>query len=243
MTTPDATRPAAFPASFPERYHRPWDGPFRRAIAAHLGEDITILDVGSGRTPTVAATDRPAGCHYIGLDLSSSELAAAGDGAYDESVTGDIALLRRELVGRVDLIVSWQVLEHVQDLAAALTCMQAYLRPGGSLVAMFSGGRAAYAIANRALPHAIGKPLVTVLARRSESTNPVFPAYYDRCTASQIHAMMAAWSHVEVTPFHRGAGYLRAFPRLQRIYLAVESFQARRCSADWATHYLLVARS
>ncbi|MFA4927868.1 MAG: methyltransferase domain-containing protein [Patulibacter sp.] len=225
----------------PARYQDVWDAPFRAAIERELRPGMTILDVGSGRNPTLPLDERPAGTTYVGLDLSPDELNAAGAGAYDEHAVADVGALQDQLIGRFDLIVSWQVLEHVEDLGAAFACMRAYLKPGGVLVAMFSGGRSAFALVNRVVPFHIGAPIVKKIMGRSDR-NPVFPAYYDRCTAGALRRMLRDWAAVEIAPFYAGARYFGFSKLAMQTYLAYENRIARRRREDLATHYLLVAR-
>lgn len=224
----------------PERYSQVWDAPFRTAIEAELRPDTTVLDLGSGRNPTILPDERPPGTTYIGLDLSAAELAAAPPGSYDERVVADTVVLQDHLIGRTDLIVSWQVLEHVPDLGAAVICIRSYLSPGGAVVAMFSGSRSAFAVINRIVPFHVGAPIVSRVMGRT-SSNPVFPAYYDRCHASALRSLFAGWSDVSLTPFFAGAGYFGFSRLLSRAYLAYEDQAAARGWEDLATHYLLVA--
>ncbi len=121
-----------------------------------------------------------------------------------------------------------------------MACIRAYLTPGGVFVAMLSGSRSAFALVNRALPFQVGAPLVTKVMRRS-SAKPVFPAYYDRCRASDLRELLADWSRAEVSPFFRGAGYFRFSRLLSRAYVAFENRAARAGWDDLATHYLVVA--
>jgi SAM-dependent methyltransferase len=228
--------------ALPPRYDWPWREPFDGAIQQRLANDITILDVGSGRNPAIEPGRRPPGTRYVGLDLSGAELADAGDGAYDDTVVGDATIPVPRLVETVDLAVSWQVFEHVRPLDAALENLRTYLRPGGWLVSMFSGGLAAFAVVNRMLPNAVGSRLVERSMRRKGTRYPVFPAYYDGCTARALRANMRPWSHVEIHPFFRGATYFHFSKPLSRAYLAYENGVRRAGIEDLATHYLLIAQ-
>jgi 2-polyprenyl-6-hydroxyphenyl methylase/3-demethylubiquinone-9 3-methyltransferase len=228
------------PVELPARYDVVWDEPFRTAIEERLRPGMAILDVGSGRNPTIPVDERPAGTHYVGLDVSAAELAAAPTGSYAEDVVADVGVRQEPLVGCFDLVVSWQVLEHVEDLGAAVEHIKAYLKPGGTFVAMFSGSRSAFALVNRVIPFSVGAPVVSRVMGRS-SSNPVFPAYYDRCRASELRAILRDWSGVDITPFFRGAGYFRFSRALARAYLAYEDWAAGSRRTDLATHYLLVA--
>jgi SAM-dependent methyltransferase len=106
---------------------------------------------------------RPDGCTYVGLDLSRAELQVAGAAAYDETVVADVCDYRGALEGTFDLVVSWQVLEHVPDLGLALENARRYLRPGGVLVAQFSGRYSLFGFANRLLPHRLARLALKVL--------------------------------------------------------------------------------
>ncbi len=227
----------------PPRYHTRWQDPFEDRIRARLREGMTVLDVGSGRTPTLLPAERPPNTRYVGLDLSDEELRRAGPGAYDELVAADVATGVPALVGTVDLAVSWQVFEHIKPLGAALDNLHAYLKPGGTLISLFSGRWSAFGVVNRLIPNAIGGRLVERSMRRQGTNQPVFPAHYDRCTYSALTRMMTSgWSEVEIHPLFRAATYFHFSRPLTRVYLAYENAARRAGLSDLATHYLLIAR-
>lgn len=198
---------------------------------------MCVLDVGPGRTPTVPRESRPAGCAYVALDLSEHELRAAAADSYDEVRVGDAARWVPEFAGRFDLIVSWQVLEHVRPLEAALANFKGYLRSGGTLVCHLSGSRSIFAIVNQIVPAPLGVYAMKRLLGRDPDT--VFPAYYDNCQYDDLARFLGEWSHCEITPRYRGAGYFRFSPLLQRAYVAYENWSI--ASPGLATHYLVVA--
>ena len=204
-----------------------------------LVPDVAILDVGAGRYPTLAAADRPSGCRYVGLDIESTELDAAAPGAYDEGVVADITKpLGRD--GEFDLIVSWQVLEHVSPLKDALENLRAALRPGGTLLAQLTGSNAAFALGGRLVPPKARVWLAThVLGHQEEEK---FPTRYDRSSHRTLERMLSDWSAVEIVPFYRGAPYFAFWRPAQRAYLAYESAIERRERANLATHYLVIAQ-
>jgi len=226
----------------PSRYHTRWQDPFEDNIRVRLRGGMTVLDVGSGRKPTLAPTERPANTTYLGLDLSGEELQMAGPGAYDELIVADVTSRVPELVGSVDLAVSWQVLEHVKPLGAALDNLHAYLKPKGALISLFSGRWSAFGVVNRLIPNAIGSRLVERTMNRREINRPVFPAHYDRCTYSALDKMTAEWSDVEIRALFRAATYFRFSRLLTRTYLAYENAVSRAGLSDLATHYLLIAQ-
>jgi len=193
---------------------------------------MTILDVGSGRRPALGAGLRD-GCRYVGLDLSYDELAAAPAGSYDEFVVADLTDYQPTLEQRFDLAVSWQVLEHVADLEAALGNIRGYLRPGGYLVALFSGP----AVFNRVIPTGIGLSLMRVLLHRDPDS--VFPARYDRCYHRALVGLLDLWSASQTFAIFQGGAYFNFSPLLRSAYFVYESWASRRHLLNAATHYLV----
>jgi SAM-dependent methyltransferase len=222
----------------PARYGYRMQDVFLEHLSPLLVEGMTILDVGAGRSPTLAPADRPAGCRYLGLDISASELEAAGPDAYDATYVHDIAEPLPEL-REIDVIISWQVLEHVRSLPSALANLRAMLRSGGTLVAQTSGSFAAFALAARVMPHQVRARVMARYLGHAEEGK--FPTSYDHCTASAIRKLLGGWESSELVPFYRGAPYLSFSRPLQRLYLGYENFIESRARENLATHYLIVA--
>lgn len=224
----------------PQRYGYPMQRVFAERLAPLLVPGVAILDVGAGRSPTVAPERRPAGSRYIGMDVARAELLAADPGAYDEWLVHDITEPVRSIEDRVDVVLSWQVLEHVASTPRAFEAMRRTLRPGGTLLAQVSGSFAFFSLSAHLLPHRAR----TMLMRRLLGAPPEmkFPTHYDRCWASAFERSLADWDAVEIIPFYRGAAYLRSLRPAQVGYLWYESAIARREIRNLATHYLVVAR-
>lgn len=223
----------------PARYRDDWRAPFHDRVCRHLRPGMTVLDIGAGATPSISVAGRPPGCLYVGLDLSREELAKAPAGAYDETWSVDAATRLPELVERFDLIVSWQVLEHVRSLEAVLDNSRAYLRPGGALVALFSGSFSFPAAANRVVPLRVSRALMHRLLGRPPET--VFPAYYDHTWYSAVARYLADWQTAEVVPLYRGAGYFSFSAAMQRLYIRYEDWALLSGHRNLATHYLVHA--
>jgi SAM-dependent methyltransferase len=224
----------------PARYDLEWGTEFRSFVDRALVPTATILDVGSGRTPTIPVSERPPAMRYVGLDVSPHELKAAPAGSYDEVVFGDAEIAVPELRNRFDLIVSWNVLEHVRHLDRAASVLHNYARPGGWLVASLSGRNAVFAIANRVLPSAVAARAVAHL--RERPLESVFRAHYDHCTDRGLRGAFALWEELEVVPLWHAADYFDRVPRVQRLYLVYENWIARHRIARLATHYVVAAR-
>ena len=223
----------------PDRYHRVWQEPFARRVDACLRPGMQILDVGPGRRPTLTSESRPPGSRYVALDASPQEMDRAQPGAYDDIVVADVATRVPELVCRFDLIVSWQVLEHVDGMREALEHLRAYLRPGGRLVAFFSGRFSAFALLNVLLPKRLGVSITARVMRRTPDT--IFPAHYDGCYHGALERMLSPWSEREIVPEWNGAGYFRFSRALLTAYLAYEEWAVLGDHRNLATHYLVTA--
>lgn len=238
--SPDKQSADAAPgARLPARYAEHWHERFDSHAEVSLAPGVRILDVGSGRTPTLVPRRRPQGCFYAGLDLSREELERAPVGSYDTIIEADAIRPLAELRERFDLVLSWQVLEHVKPLDAALANLHSYLRPGGRMVALLSGGFSAFGLINRAISPRLGPWALQHLIGRDPET--VFPAYYDRCYYAALVDMLEIWSRAEVIPLFRGAVYFSFSRTLQGIYVGFENWAARTGRRNLATHYLLVA--
>lgn len=223
----------------PSRYGTRMQDAFLERLRPLLTPGVTVLDVGAGRSPTLAPADRPAGCRYLGLDISAKELEAAGPRAYDARYVFDIVEPLAPELCDVDVIISWQVLEHVSSLPRALSNLRATLRPGGTLLAHTSGSLAAFALGARVTPHRLRVwAMARFLGHHGEEK---FPTHYDHCTARALRKLLRDWESAEVVPFFRGAPYFSFSRPLQRLYLGYEDFIAARAWEELATHYLLVA--
>jgi SAM-dependent methyltransferase len=223
----------------PARYDHRLQDVFLDRIDALMRPGIRILDIGSGRAPTIPPSDRPEGSRYVGTDIDADELAAAPDGSYDLAIAAD-ATKPLPVDERFDLILSWQVLEHVDSMAGTLRAFHDALDDGGHLVAQLSGSRAAFAVLARVVPHRLRVLAMSRLLGHADEEK--FPTHYDACTDKELRALLSEWSSVEIVPFYRGASYFLFARPVLRAYLAYENRIARRDVRGLATHYLIVAR-
>ncbi len=229
----------ALRGDLPARYAEEWRAPFDARVAARLRPGMHVLDVGSGWKPSVPVSIRPADCRYVGLDVSLSELERAPAGSYDDVVIADARHRVAALEGRFDLVLSCQVLEHVRPLDEVVANLRSYLRPGGRLIAFFSGTFSVFALANRVLPRRVGVWTMERLLSRPSDT--MFRAYYDRCWASAVERVFADWSEVEVVPRWHGAGYFAFSSALTALYVGYEEWARRSGFLNLAPYYLVDA--
>src|SRR5579872_218557 len=153
-------------------------------LRASLFDGCRVLDVGAGRTPFLAPDRRPKGCEYVGLDVSRAELLAAPAGSYDDWVVGSVCEPCEALRDRFDVVISWQLLEHVRPLDDALDNVRSYLRPGGQFLGWLSGAFSYFALASRVLPVGVTHAILRFAQGRDPAT--VFPAHYHHCWDSAL---------------------------------------------------------
>ena len=224
----------------PDRYAEPYDATFEARVREAVRTGMRILDVGGGCQPTLAPAERPPGCHYVGLDLSREEMEKAGPGVYDEMVEADATVPIERFKDSFDLIVSFQVMEHVKPLDVAIENLRLYLRPGGRLIAQMSGKFAVFGLINQALPNKAGMWALTHLVGKSPSE--VFPAYYHRCCYSSLDRILAAWSDRVIVPLYVGAVPYWKFSRLlQSIYVGYEEWAYLKGHHNLASYYVIDA--
>jgi SAM-dependent methyltransferase len=232
---------AALRGSLPPRYVEEfWRRPYEAVVQRSLAPGQRILDLGSGAAPAIPPDRRPAGVTYEGLDISGAELEKAPPGSYDARHVADAVHHLPELDGRYDLIVSFQVFEHIRPLAAAVENIRRYLRPGGLLVSQFSGTFSLFGLLNRIVPQRLAVWGMKHLMYRDPDS--VFPAHYDRCWDSALRRMFAPWAEVEIEPLYTGAGYLAFARPLQALYVGAEEQWARRDARNLAAYYIVTAR-
>jgi len=223
----------------PPRYLEPWSAQFDACIQPLLVPGVRILDAGAGRKPTIPPELRPRDCYYVGVDISAEELERAGPDAYDDAAVSDVTKLVRGYVEDFDLVISWQVLEHVKPLEDAIANFHSYLRPGGTLVAEMSGTFSAFGLANRVIPNNIGRWLAPKLAGREEGS--VFPAHYHHCYASAFDRMAEGWTEWHTIPRYLGAFYFGFARPLQAAYVGYEQWALNSGRRNLATHYVVNA--
>jgi hypothetical protein len=152
----------------------------------------------------------------------------------------DIVEHQLVLAGQFDLAVSWQVLEHVRPMGAALDNVRSYLKPGGRFIGHLSGKFSVFGLVNQVLPPAAGPWLLKLLLHRDPET--VFPAYYHHAWHGKLRELMTSWANAEVEPRFNGAVYLRFLPIAQRAYASYESWALENHHDNLATHYLIDGR-
>jgi SAM-dependent methyltransferase len=110
----------------------PEAAPERRHLLAWLGGEERVLDLGAGSCEN--ALWLPAGCRYVGFDVSTAALAIAGElGRPGERVRGDGEALPFA-DGAFDAVLSTWALEHLHEPGRTLLEAARVVRPGGHLL-------------------------------------------------------------------------------------------------------------
>lgn len=234
---------AALQGQLPARYGEfdaGWRRAFKELAAPGLRARGKVLDAGGGRRPMFAPHERREGSTYVGLDILRSELEAAPAGSYDEMIAADATQRLARLENEFDLIVSWQVFEHLRSVPDALENFYAYLKPGGYAIIAMSGRYSAFGILNMLLPQRLGVPLVARVMRRDPAT--VFPAYYDKCYRSALQGLVTQWSSSRIISAWAGARYFGMAKPLQAAYILYEEWAAVSGRENLATHYFMQLR-
>ncbi|MCA1690686.1 MAG: class I SAM-dependent methyltransferase [Actinobacteria bacterium] len=212
---------------------------FDEALAKVLAPHQAVLDVGSGRTPTIPLGVRLPGCRYVGLDISHGELERAPAGSYDEMIVTDTVEYVPTLEEQFDVVVSFQVLEHVRPLDQAFDNLRRYLRPGGQLVAQMSGTFSIFGLLNRVIPQDAALWLLRRFLHRDPET--VFPAHYHRCYFTALERILEPWHHAEIIPRFIGEPYLHPWPPLRAVFIAYEEWAVQRDCRNLASYYVVRA--
>ena len=153
-------------------------------VTPYLHRGATVIDVGSGKQPSLSPAQRAAlKVSVVGFDVSMSELDAAPAGSYDATICADIT----EFVGdgKADFAICSSLLEHVLDVDKALRGIASMLKPGGLALVFIPCKNALFARLNLLLPQKFKKKLLNFLFPEIASSLG-FRAFYDRCTPRQI---------------------------------------------------------
>jgi SAM-dependent methyltransferase len=120
------------------------------AIERHFAgrESIRMLDAGCGACCRLRLAV-PA--YTVGIDVSPHQIARNPD--LDEAIVGELERVEIE-PDAFDVVVCWNVLEHLHDPIAAVDRLTEALRVGGLLLLGWPNPRSAKARAARLLPHA-----------------------------------------------------------------------------------------
>lgn len=100
----------------------------RSVLDLLAGDAPTVLDAGCG---SISHLSLPVGARLVGIDISENQLRR--NNQLHEKILGDLATHPLPS-SRFDLVVCWDVLEHLPDPMRALDNMLGSVKPGGLVV-------------------------------------------------------------------------------------------------------------
>lgn len=177
-----------------------------------LRPGLRVIDLGSGRHPSISAAEkRRLGLHVIGVDVSREELDAAPPASWDEMVCDSAETFVRP--GEADLVISRALVEHVPNPVSMFRSVHASLKPGGETLHFIPNRNALFAVLNRMLPHEAKRKLLYTLYPMSRN-HLGFRAYYRRCSPAAIRTLLGGigFRDVTVTPYFSSNYFVALFP-------------------------------
>jgi SAM-dependent methyltransferase len=197
----------------------------------------TILEIGGGRWPLLAGDEIVSrGVRYVVNDISASELALAP--LYVEKACFDVSQAMPfddgHLVGKVDLMFSQMVFEHVSDSQQAYRNIHRLLSPGGVCLNFHPVLYALPFVVNWMLPEQLSARLLHFFfPYRSPEEVPKHPAKYDHCWISkgeQEKLRSIGFRKVWQVPFW----YHNYFKRIPGLYQADTALTRVAERNDWS---------
>jgi SAM-dependent methyltransferase len=189
------------------------------ALKAHR-----ILEVGGGRDPLFTPAEiAELGVEMTVNDISPKELAVLPPG-YNTAcfdIAGDLSDVGH-LRNTQDLAFSRMVFEHVADGQRAWANLYQVLAPGGVAMAFIPTFYSVPFVLNWLLPDRLAAAIVKrMFAHRTDEDDPVFPAHYSWCYASEriMRPMLSAigYREIAILPFYGHSYYVR-FPGIRGVH-------------------------
>ncbi|MGA9766894.1 MAG: methyltransferase domain-containing protein [Rhodomicrobium sp.] len=183
-----------------------------RFVPTYLTPGAIIYDIGGGKTPFLSLSEKQALSAYIvGIDISESELKAAPAEIYDRTIAKDICAYRGAADG--DLAICCTVLEHVNDVDAAIASIATCLKPGGTACVFVPSRNAIFARLNLLLPEAAKRAILFAIQPETRN-NQGFKSYYNNCVPSKFRKLAEkhGFKIVEEKYYYRSAYFDFFFP-------------------------------
>ena len=193
---------------FPSVFSNPKPS-YRETLLDRVNRDIrnkkpgTVLEAGGVDRPLLNLSPD---YDFVGLDIDERPDCSR---LYDRFIVSSI---EKPLPEKVDLIISFTLLEHVPNNSASIRTIYEGLNAGGSTHHYVPCGLHLYSLALRAIGPRLQRRLIPLLRPGTEGVTG-YPAFFDLCTPrAMTHAFRAAgFTEIDVKPFYRANDYFAFF--------------------------------
>lgn len=117
-------------------------------IGHRSGQPLRVLEAGCGSLPMMLDLGEQA--HIVGIDISEEQLRR--NEIVDDKILGDLQT-HRFAPGEFDLVLCWDVLEHLPHPELALENFRSATRPGGLIVLKLPNVMSAKGLVTKFTPH------------------------------------------------------------------------------------------
>lgn len=181
------------------------DEELKRRVLASIGElhADTIVEVGGIDRPLLSKSNTYT---YVGVDIESNDRC---HDVYDRFIVQSI---EKPLALPAKVVLSYGLLEHVQDNAAAIANIAAALEPGGATHHYVPSKWHPYSIALRLVGPVAQKKLIEVLRPGAESETG-YRAFFDHCSTGAMRKLFKKNGLVSVDTrvYYRANDYFEFF--------------------------------
>ena len=202
MDSTSAPIAQAFAAFKKEFRHQP-EGrkeQMKRFVLENFGDkSISVLDIGGGKFPLFSMDEVPPTWRYTVNDIAAEELAQLPPGY--QTLHADICDDLPEQRARYDLLFSSMLAEHIPDSRRFYESQYELLKENGVGLHLHPTLYALPFVLNWLAPNALTKKIVQTLKPHRIKRQPVFPAFYDWCTARNqeiARRRTVGFTHVDV---------------------------------------------
>ena len=217
---------------------------FDQMVADHLNchDDVTLIDIGAGRHCDYSSRVGKHPRRVVGVDISGSELAL--NPFLNERIEADACTPLPHLDGQADLLVSKATQEHLPDNAAFLRNAARMLKPGGTMMLVFTNRYAPFAFINRALPESVSARVLHHLAPAWRG-QVGFKTHYDRTNYSAFRRLLqeAGYTGIDIQTGYFSSAYFRFFVPLYLASIGFDYLRYRLDIPDTGSYYLVTAQA
>tara|TARA_B100000212_G_scaffold337005_1_gene311144 strand:- start:530 stop:1288 length:759 start_codon:yes stop_codon:yes gene_type:complete len=163
----------------------------------------TIIEVGGIDRPLIKKSKS---YKYIGVDIEEKKECYE---IYDEFYVQSI---EEKLSFKGDLIISTEVIEHVQDNNLSFHSMLDALNESGSMIHYIPSKNHFYSIILRIVGPKLQKILIKYLRPHAVETTG-YPAFFSHCSPSDMKKLCekVGFSNIEIVPFYKATDYFAFF--------------------------------